>query len=172
MPGEGNFTTTEEDLVAANRLHARQLWNWRAVVRGWVLGTIALALVAIWLCGRVDWKMLWVPLIAAGYMAVGAIVAQLTFSHFARRHYRQARSFWHPTTLYWDSDSIRFASDRGDVRFNWTDFFSWAADERSILLYQSANYFYTIPTRDLDAEARTDIAAALKNAGVVERSSR
>jgi YcxB-like protein len=172
VSGEGGFTTTEEDLVAANRLHARQLWNRRAVLRGWVLGTVTLAVIAIWLCERVDWKMVWVPLVAAGYMVIGALVSQLTFSHFARRHYRQARSFWHPTTLEWDSNSIRFASDRGNVRYNWTDFFSWAADDRSILLYQTGNSFITVPTRGLSEEAKIEIVSALKGASVGERSLR
>lgn len=172
MAGEGRFTTEELDLIAANRLHARQLWNRRAVLRGWVLGTVALTLVAIWLCERLDWKMLWLPLVAAGYMAIGAIIAQVAFSFYARRHYRQAQSFWHPTTLDWDNNAVRFASDQGEVRYNWADFYSWAADDRSILLYQTANSFITVPTRGLDRKGATEIAAALKNAGIVERSSR
>ena len=172
MRGEGKYTTTEEDLVAANRLHARQLWNRKAILRGWILGTIALGLIALWFCARIDWTLLWAPVVAAGYMVVGAFVSQLTFSHFARRHYRQARSFWHPTTLEWDSDSVRFASDRGDVRYNWTDFFSWAADDRSILLYQTGNSFISVPTRGLGEEAKIEIVSALKSANVGERSSR
>jgi hypothetical protein len=171
MPREGTFTTTENDLVAANRLHARQLWNRRAVLRGWTLATVALALAAIWLCGRVDWTVLWMPLVAAAFMAVGAVLSQLTFSYAARQHYRQARSFWHPTTVAWDDNSVRFASDRGNVQFEWADFFAWAADDRSILLYQSGNLFITIPMRALDEHAKKEIVSALKNGGVASRSS-
>ena len=66
---------------------------------------------------------------------------------------------------------MHFASERGEVRDNWTSYFSWAADDRSILLYQSANSFITLPAKDLGVDARIDIVAALKNAGVTERSS-
>ena len=66
---------------------------------------------------------------------------------------------------------MQFASERGEVRDNWTSFFSWAADDRSILLYQSANLFISLPIRDFSEDAKIDILAALKNAGVPERKS-
>jgi hypothetical protein len=172
MSGEGNFITAEEDVVAANRLHARQLWNRRAILRGWILATVALALVAIGVCERLNWTMLWVPVASATLMVIGAGVSQLTFSQAARRHFRQAHAFWRPTTIEWDDTSVGFATDRGKVRFQWTDFFSWAADDRSVLLYQSANSFITIPIKKLDQQAKVEIASALKNVGVPERSSR
>ena len=62
MSGEAEFTTTEEDLVAANQLHARQLWNRRAVLRGWTLTTIAFALILLSFREQFDWVLLFAPL--------------------------------------------------------------------------------------------------------------
>ena len=172
MSGEGNFTTTEKDLVAANRLHARQLWNRRAILRGWIFTTVALALILFAFCRRFDWTILLAPLAATAFMGVGAAFANQTFAIAARRHYRQARAFWQQTTIEWDDGSVRFVSDRGNVRFNWADFYSWAADDQSILLYQSANSFITVPTRELGENARLEIVSALTKTGVTSRSSR
>jgi hypothetical protein len=116
--------------------------------------------------------MLWLPVVAAGYMAIGAAASQLIFSRFARRHYRQAKAFWRPTNMDWDDHSIRFASDRGAVQYQWADFYSWAADNRSILLYQTANSFITIPTRGLNHDGAVEIVSDLVNAGLAVRSSR
>jgi len=170
--GEANYTIMEGDLVAANRLHARQLWNQRAILKGWLIGTMALTLVGFWLCPSVDWRILWAPVIATAYMIFGALFSFVVFSYFARRHYRQAHSFWIPTKLEWDRKAVRFTSDRGEVRFDWSDFFSWAADGRSILLYQSGNLFITVPVRALKSEAVSEIVSILKDAGVPVRSSR
>ena len=71
MSGEGSFTTTEEDLVGGNRLHARQLWNRRALLRGWLLFTIASVLLVFGFCGSVGWAMLWAPVAAAAYLVIG-----------------------------------------------------------------------------------------------------
>ena len=172
MSGEANFTTTEADLVAANRLHARQLWNRRAVLRGWILATVALALILFALCPRLRWLILAAPFAAAVFMAVGAAFANLTYAIAARRHYRQGKAFWRPTRIEWDDDSIRFTSDRGHVEHKWADYFAWAADDRSILLYLSANAFVTIPSKNLSANGRTEIVGNLKRTGVAARPAR
>ena len=171
MSGEGKFTTTEDDLVAGNQLHARQLWNRRAVLRGWVLFTIAVLLAVFGFCGRVGWALLWAPAAASAYMVVGYYFSQAMFSRYARKGFRQALSFWRPTAIQWDDDSVQFTSDRGQSRDVWTSYYSWAADDRSILLYQSANLFITLPVRDVGNDARISISAALKKAGVKQRSS-
>ena len=169
---EAKFTIREKDLVAANRLHARQLWNRGAVLRGWGLATVALVLILFSICGHFGWMLLWAPAAAALFMAVGAAIAYLTFSNAARRHYHQAEAFWIPTSIDWDDTSIRFASERGNVQIKWADFFAWAVDDRSILLYQSGNSFITVPTKSLGENAKFEIPLALKNAGVAVRSSR
>jgi hypothetical protein len=111
------------------------------------------------------------PIAAAAFMGVGAVFANLTFAIAARRHYRQARAFWLPTTIEWDDESVRFASDRGNVQFKWADFFAWASDDRSILLYQSGNSFIAVPAKDLDVNQMMEIVSGLKGAGVAVRSS-
>jgi hypothetical protein len=172
MSGEASFTTTEEDLVAANRLHARQLWNRRAILRGWILATVALTLILYSFCGKVDWMILSASVAAAVFMAVGATLANLTFAIAARRQHRQAKAFWIPTKIAWDNKCIRFTSDRGHVEHRWAEYFAWAGDNRSILLYLSANSFITIPTKNLAESERTGIGSALKDAGIIERSRR
>jgi hypothetical protein len=166
MAGEASFTTSEQDLVAANRLHVRQLWNRRATLRGWILSTVALALVLFVFCPRLSWLLLAAPFAAAAFMAVGAVLAQLTFVIAARRHYRQGKAFWRPTKIAWDDTSIRFTSDRGHVEHKWADYFAWAADDQAVLLYLSANSFLTIPSKNLSTNGRTEIIADLQRAGV------
>ena len=148
------------------------MWNRRAVLRGWVFGIVVLTLILFSRGWRFDWRMLWVPVIATAYSGVGAIVGWMIYSHAARRNFRQARALWHPTSVRWDDDSIQIMSERGKVRDNWSNFFAWAANDQFILLYHTAASFVTIPVRDLNSDARTEIVSALTNAGVAERASR
>ena len=172
MSGDAEFTTTEEDLVAANQLHARQLWNRRAVLRGWMLTTIAFALILFSFREQFDWALLFAPIAAVPFMMLGAGLARLTFATAARRQYRQGQAFWRPTKIEWTDRSIRFSSDRGQVEHSWSDYFAWAADDRSILLYQSANAFFTLPAAHLGTHVRTQIVSDLSNSGVPHRSAR
>jgi hypothetical protein len=105
-------------------------------------------------------------------MVIGWIVSQLTFGRAARRNFREAKAFLRPTTIAWDRESVRFTSERGESRDDWSSYFAWAADDRSVLLYQAANLFITLPVRDLGENAKVEIVAALQNAGVKERLRR
>jgi hypothetical protein len=172
MSGEGKFTTTEEDLISGNLLHAQEVWNRRALLKGWILGTVALALLGIAIGEAIDWRLLWAPIAAAAYMIVGFFVSRLIFSSAARRSFRQAQPFFRPNTFKWDDSSVEFASDRGKVRDSWKSFYAWAADERSIILYQTAGSFITIPTRDLGQDEKSEIELTVSRAGVPRRSSR
>jgi hypothetical protein len=169
---EIEFTTTEADLVAGNLLHVRQIWNRRAILKGWILGTIALGLLGFGLLSCAGWRLLLAPVIAAAYMAVGALVSRQLFVRYARRSFRQAHAFFRSTQLGWDSDTVRFASDRGEVRWRWADFYAWAANDRSILLYQTANSFITVPVAGFPSATKTQIVSALEAAGVLQRSAR
>lgn len=172
MPGEKSFTTTEDDLVAGNRLHVRQLWNRRAILNGWLLAVAVIGLLWIQFCDRFDWSLLWVPLAAAAWLPIGWLVAQATFTRAGRQAFRQLKPFLRPTMVAWDENSIRFTSSRGESRDDWGNYYAWAADDRSVVLYQSAHLFVTLPVRDIGPDARDDIVSLFKQAGVKERQAR
>ena len=170
MPGELDYTLQEQDLVDGNRLHARQLWNKRTVIRTWLCISI-IAIVGCFFAWDADvWDFVWIAIAFAAYMAIGSHVGKAIFSRFARRSYRQAKAFWRQTKFSWTDDSLEFKSARGQGRSEWSDFYSWAADEKSVLLYQTANTFITVPVGSIDAVLREEIVTNLRNAGVVERS--
>lgn len=169
MECKRNFTTIEGDWIAANRLHAKQLWNRRATLRGGLFFSAAAGLLGFSIFRSAGWYLLLIPGAAVAYMLVGYFVAQLAFSRAARRSFHQSKAFLRPTEIEWDAKNVRLTSERGTVQDAWVDFFAWAADDRSVLLYQSANAFITLPVRDLGLDAQRSIVDALRKSGIKER---
>ena len=167
---EATFTIGPEDLSAANLLHFLSLFS----IRRWAFVFAGSALAIALLFFGLD-----LSLGLGGYLVVlgsvwGIIAAicvwgWLSIPRQARRTSKQAQKLWVDTTVTWDADHISFKSTRGVSQIQWSAYYRWAADDRSILLYQDERTFHTLPLRGFPAGARETIIGYLKTAGVEER---
>jgi len=164
------FTIIPEDLIAANRLHFIKLFS----IRRWLLTFIGSAVSIALIFYGFDLRIGVVGyLVALGSMwaIIVAIcgLGWLMVPRQSRRTWTQAQKLWIETNVQWDAEAITFKSVRGESRVPWSAYHRWAADDRSILLYQDERTFYTLPIRDFPANARNEIVGFLKTAGVAER---
>jgi len=167
---EATFTIGPEDLSTANRLHFLSLFS----IRRWAFAFAGSALAIALLSFGLDLNFG-----LGGYLAVlgsvwSIVVAicvwgWLSIPRQAHRTWKQAQKLWIETTVTWDADHISFKSARGVSQVQWSAYHRWAADSRSILLYQDERTFHTLPLRGFPAGARETIIGYLKTAGVEER---
>ena len=167
---EATFTVGPDDLIAANKFHFKNLfsaerWTFALLVSGTVIAVLVYVLDLgfeakdfLYIFAAV-----WVVVIAICVLGWFAIPRQ------TRRSWSQAQRLWIETEVRWDSNGIHFKNARGNSHVPWTDYHRWAADERSILLYQDDRSFFTLPLRQFPADARDTITGQLKKAGVQAR---
>ena len=131
---------------------------------------MAVALILWGFIGQIDYE---IYLLAVGSIWL-TIVAICIFGWFmiprqARRTWHQSRKMWVERRVTWDVEKNHFNSARGEIPVGWGDYYRWAADDRSLLLYQDWRMFYLAPLRTLPAEAKEEIIGYLKVAGVQKR---
>lgn len=171
--GSANFSYTEADHLAANRLHARvTLRSWkalRAVLLLWAFyAVLAIAVMAISgltpvgfalaLCGSLAVTLI----VATGIRATGALL----LPRRSRRLFQQQKVLHGQMFAQWDAESIRFELPNGSTRYAWSDFLRWAEGPDGISLYQNEMLYNLLPKRVLSEGAQADIRAALDAHGV------
>ena len=162
----GSYTLSADDLVAANQLHWRRVnGDKRALLLPLLVGGCSGSLLL--LLGQRGFALA-VSLVTGGYYLL-ALTSWILFSVNARRSWKQARSMWIEQQVEYTPEYIQFTSERGSVRFAWSDFYRWAADEDYILLYQTAGTFYTVPLRGFVANAGEGMLKLIREAGVRQR---
>ena len=162
----GSYTLSADDLVAANQLHWRRVnGNKRALLLPLLVGGFAGSL--LFLLGESGFALA-ISLVIGGYYFL-ALISWILFSVSARRSWKQARSMWIEQQVEYTPEHIQFTSERGSVRFAWSDFYRWTADEDYILLYQTAGTFYTLPLRGFAADADERMLKLIREAGVRQR---
>jgi hypothetical protein len=169
---EGSYTLTLDDLIAANRLHWKQtvVRDWkRALVTG--LAGISLLCLSLWLarpCAGIADYVIVATLVIGAVTMLGAL-SWLIIVPVSRRGWKQSRKMWVPQQVHCDPQGIQFKSERGEVRIRWGDFYQWAADERTLLLYTTARSFFAIPLAGFRSGARETLAGMIQTAGVRQR---
>jgi hypothetical protein len=167
---EATFTVSPEDCVAANRLHFLKSISIKRWLEVFILSAAALALFNF----GFDWIFdLEGYLIVLGsiwaFLVTVCVAGWFMIPRQARRNWRQAQKMWIERRVSWDADKIHFESEKGQVHVNWSDYYRWAADDRSLLLYQDDRTFHLVPLRNLPSGACDAITEYLKAAGVQER---
>jgi hypothetical protein len=167
---EATFTVSPDDMIAANRLHFLKSFSIKRWLEVFILSAVALALFNF----GFDW--MFDPegyLIVLGtiwaFLATVCIVGWFMIPRQARKNWKQAQKMWIERSVSWDADKIHFESEKGQVHLNWSDYYRWAADDRSLLLYQDDQTFNLVPMRNLPPGARETITEYLQAAGVLER---
>ena len=167
---EATFTVGPDDLIAANRFHFKNLFSaerWTLALL--VTGTL-IALLAYGLDLGLETKDYLYIFATVWVFVIGiCVLGWFSIPRQARRSWMQAKRLLIETKARWDSEGITFENARGNSRVPWTDYHRWAADDRSILLYQDDRSFFTLPLGQLPADARDTITGHLKKAGVRAR---
>ena len=158
---------TAEDLIAANRLHWRQTFRLKRAI---LLLVTILAASSLWLSWNYGREGIIASLMLSAFLSGAYLLlwlgSWLCVAPLARRAWRQSERMWVDQQVRWTADEIEFVSSRGEVRFPWSDFYRWAADKKTVNLYQSARAFYSLPLRGFDPEAGHEIASILTAAEV------
>ena len=167
---EATFTVGADDLIAANRFHFKNLFSaerWTFALLG---SASAIALLLYGLDLGFDVRDFLYMLAAVWALVVGiCVLGWFLIPRQARRTWSQAEKLWIETAVRWDSDKLHFTNARGVSSVRWADYYRWAADDRSILLYQDERTFFTLPLRQFPADARETITGYLEAAGVEVR---
>lgn len=165
-----SYSVGVDDLAAANRLYFIKTISIRRWIGTFVASAVAIALTLWGFIGQIDSE---IYLLALGSIWL-TIIAICIFGWFmiprqARRTWQQSQKMWVEQLVTWDAEKIHFNSARGEIHVSWGDYYRWAADNRSLLLYQDWRMFYLVPLRTFSAEAKAEIIGYLKAAGVQER---
>jgi len=167
---EATFTVGPDDMAAANRLHFLKLFSARRWLFVFLGSAVALALLNFGLIGYIDPEIYLITLGTIwGTIVAICIVGWLMIPRQARRIWSQGQKLWIERRVAWDVDKIHFISANGEVHVSWGDYYRWAADERSLLLYQDDRSFHLLPLRNLPNGAGETMIGHLRAAGVQER---
>ncbi|MDQ2878759.1 MAG: YcxB family protein [Pseudomonadota bacterium] len=176
MAGTIRFTPTEEDYVAALRLHfvrgvqAHQFWGRLGLV---VVTVAVVATGAIWALGD--------DLFNAGLSAVISALAGcacllliiggnfMLLPRRSRRLFRQQKSLHHETRFAWSDSDGRWTSERGNTHTRWDEYYRSTEGGSTILLYLNGQLFQFLPHRAFDPAQIEDLRATLVSAGVQAR---
>ena len=165
-----SYTVGPDDLAAANRLHFLRSFSSRRSAIAFIFSVIAVALMVFGFDDVFGPNSYFLVLGSIwGVIAAICVFGWLAIPWQARRSWDQAQKMWTEQRVTWDPDKIHWQSDRGDVHVLLGNYYRWAADARSLLLYQDSRTFYLVPLRSLPAGARETITNYLRAAGVRER---
>jgi hypothetical protein len=171
--GEIDFALTEQDVVAATKLHYRaqiaRHWKLKLILFGLVVllgSTIAMAGDA-----RLFFDSWVVQLLLTMLVLLVGIMIIMYFAVLpilARRHSRQTKTFQAPIRAFWTHESITYSADWGSTKIAWADYHKWTMDPRYLMLFQSDVAFNILP-RKLLGEARAEAIMSMLTDAKVKR---
>ncbi|MCT7327459.1 YcxB family protein [Ralstonia mojiangensis] len=135
------FQTTEQDMVAAYRLHYAMSGKKAA----WLFGAFLLGLVA-YLAAQNTYG----AALAGG--AAGLVIAHLAILHLvvpnrARHLYRQQKNLHTEHQVSWDDQCVYIRSDGYNENLRWADLVKAKENDALVLLYRSDYNLSMIPKR-------------------------
>ena len=167
---EATYTVGPDDLVAAYRLNFLKSFSIRQWLFAFIGGAVGMAFLILVSDGVIDPESYLLALGSIwGIVVAICIVGWLMIPMQARRIWSQAQKFWTGHRVKWDADQIHFKSERGESHVRWSDYYRWAANDKSLLLYQDSRLFYPLPLQSFPAGAAETIFGYLRAAGVQER---
>ena len=135
---------TQQDFLDALNLHGRM------TRRRWAFILIVCAILFAALCFVTDdWGERFGTTIAAaaGGLVFYGIGRFVYYPWLAHRQFTRQPLAKLPQRVSLASDGIVFVSERGSMRFLWSDFIGWDADDRVVILKKSPRIFMIVPTR-------------------------
>jgi len=136
MSNEANYTVTEDDTVAALRLH----WKPSSRIRSFQL-FIAVFVVILAFVGPTNM----IKILSLICIAVYILTRRILGPYIQRRTYRGYKLLQEPVSLYYDVNGVKFSSESYNKSLDWNQVVRWKDDERLILIYVSPRQYYVIP---------------------------
>lgn len=138
MSNEVKYTVTEEDTVAALRLH----WKPSRVIRSFQI-FIAMWVVILAFVGPTNT----IKILALSCITVYILTRKLLGPYIQRRTYRKYKLLQEPVYLSFDADGVKLSAESYNTSITWDHLVRWKDDDRLILLYVSPRQYYVIPKR-------------------------
>jgi hypothetical protein len=150
------YELTPQDLLHAMRLHFR--WHIRS--RPTIIRFVALWALAVAVCGfivanaadtndAIVSTLAFAVIVPFAIVGIPFVIVHVFGRRTARKTYREQKTLHKPVHLSWSENGVRFSSDFGEARLQWTDFLIARQDRHCILLYESRRLYRLIPTRIL-----------------------
>ncbi|WP_343660657.1 YcxB family protein [Ralstonia sp.] len=139
------FQTTEQDMVAAYRLHYAMSRKKAA----WVFGAFVLGLLAY-----LTTKEPYAAALAAGAAGLGIThlaILYLVVPNRARHLYRQQKNLHTEHEVSWDDQTVYIRSDGYNENLRWSDLVKAKENDALVLLYRSDYNLSLIPKRSFSS---------------------
>jgi hypothetical protein len=161
ISGQAAFQLSEDDLVAAARLH-----GWTAMSSKKIIALLVLVLIVVMAVmystmtgsGPARPDDIWF-LVAFGVVIAPAIYVAVIYTvlpQSARRAYRQQKSLHETMHAKWSRSGVEWQAASGQSQTPWGHYAKWNEDSRLFLLYQSDQLYQLLPKRVLsEADANT-----------------
>ncbi len=163
MPSAG-FQPSEDDLLAAKRLHFRQSLKSRRVLVAFLVVSAGCAAVGV----GVVWERDRAAALSAGvggliggmlFFALLLFASYVALSRRARRIYAQQKTLHEPIVVEWNDEGIAFTSSRGFGRYRWADFIRIVQDRDMFVFLHNEELMNFLPKRALSPEQIASVAA-------------
>ncbi|MFP6584592.1 MAG: YcxB family protein [Candidatus Hydrogenedentota bacterium] len=138
MSNEVDYLVTEEDTVAALRLHwkpTRVIQSFQIFIGVWV---VILAFV-----GPTNT----IKILALSCIGFYILTRKFLGPYIQRRTYRKYKLLQEPVSLSFDADGVKFVAQSYNTAITWKHLVRWKDNDRFILLYVSPRQYYVIPKR-------------------------
>ncbi|MBC2666405.1 YcxB family protein [Novosphingobium flavum] len=177
MNGGGfEITLTEEDLVAAFRLHAR-LERTRPLFLA-VLLLVELLVILLICSPQARWSVTSRPLtlLLEGALALAALLLLAVMIALrplwrlaARRQLAQRPDLSGPIRYAFTDETLSHGTVFSESTYPWSALHGWREDERTLMIYISSQLFYPIPKAKVPPATIAALTGALQAGGVVRR---
>ena len=134
------FHITEDDYVAAQRLHMRTAMRRSAK---WVVVFCILLYAAFGAWHRIWWAVA----IALSALALPWLIDTVLLGFTARRSYRRYPAMHGEQTLTVTNDGVQATSTMGNTDLRWPMVIRWAEDAEFMLLYLQPRMYFIVPLR-------------------------
>ncbi|GAB5488398.1 MAG: hypothetical protein Pars2KO_19680 [Parasphingorhabdus sp.] len=172
-----SFTPSEQDLLAAYRLHMLGTSRKRSV---WMI--VFGAVVGIGMAGMEGFSDIYTSAILVFSMVLWAaiIVGIIKFllprywvPRLAKKTYLQQKDLRLETITWWDDQKLYSSNEQTNAHFEFVDMVKWVANDDTLLIYRSDHLFNFLPSRIFENKLEMEaLIRRLQDAGVIGESIR
>lgn len=154
--GEITVQLTDEDYIAALKLHSRDVWKpafWFLFSFTSIVGIYSFLKNIDYIGPRV--LLLGIPAVVAVAACIGLVGAAIWYLFYrnyvlvrmGRRIYKQQRSMQTPGRFFWSKDGFQGEDELAVVKTPWNNITKWRENETIFMFYVSDLMFHVIPKR-------------------------
>ena len=159
----GTFLMTEQDFVAAQKLHIKN--TMRIVSSSLVIFAFLFAIAGA------TGPILWDTLVLIAISGLAGFTSYLSTPYFSKRIYREQKSARDAREFTADVESIQINQESGTLRLLWRDAVKWNESNQVLLIYPARNMMVVIP-KTVGEAAIAFIRSKLIDAGLPKPNQR